>query len=561
MNYKKTPKVNQVNEFKEIANNFANPLEIVREAISNSIDARANLIELNFDIVNHYGEDLFRVIIKDNGKGMNEAELENFFDLGNSSKIGDNDAIGEKGHGTKVYFHSRQVNLTTYKDGKCIKATMNDIYKNLNQNIIPTYEYSIAESEIDKSGTEIEIIGYNLNKFSVFKHAILKDYILWKTKFGAIDKVFDVTTFNDYKISLKGLDVDAPEIIEFGHIFPQESESANKLFETHNNDAPDYFCKKWVETGTLPNFPHIKYQSIFYVEGKHIKYGYNPMLRRQGYKAPDGSYTIQDRYGLWLTKDFIPIQRKNEWIVSKGSEYTKFHAFFNCQNFKLTANRGSVEATTPEILQDIEKKVREIYDSIVNSEEYAILDWLQGEAKGYDTVEKERREYERRKKYALKQKVAEFKGVKLYEPQLESGVHALLMQLSILEPELFPFEMIDYNTNTGIDILVKEKNNLSIDQSRIYYVELKNFLDKNFNHSFEYLHSIVCWDTKILDGDEIVDIQSKKRVLRIVNPATPTDHTRYFLDDPRDERRIVVYVLKDFLKEKLNIEFKARQNK
>ncbi|KOY87813.1 hypothetical protein AD998_18230 [bacterium 336/3] len=557
----KTPKVNQVNEFKEIANNFANPLEIVREAISNSIDARSNLICLHFDIVDHFGEELFRVIIKDNGKGMNEDELESFFDLGNSTKIGDKDVIGEKGHGTKVYFHSRQVNLTTYKNGKCIKAKMKDIYKSLNQNIIPTYEYEITDSELDKSGTEIEIIGYNLNKYSAFKHAILKDYILWKTKFGAIDKVFDITTFNDYKISLKGLDVDTPEQIEFGHIFPQESDTANKLFEIHNNNAPDYFCKKWIEVGILPNFPHIKYQSVFYVEGKNIKYSYNPMLRRQGYKAPDDSYTIQDRYGLWLTKDFIPIQRKNEWIVSKGSEYTKFHAFFNCQNFKLTANRGSVEATTPEILQDIEKKVREIYDSIINSDEYAILDWLQGEAKGYDTVKKEKREYERRKKYALKQKVAEFKGVKLYEPQLESGVHALLMQLSILEPDLFPFEMIDYNTNTGIDILVKEKNNLSIDQSRIYYVELKNFLDKTFNHSFEYLHSIVCWDTKILDGDEIVDIQEKKRVLHIVNPESTTDHTRYFLDDPRDERRIVVYVLKDFLKEKLNIDFRPRQTK
>jgi hypothetical protein len=561
MKIKKTPKVNQVNEFKEIANNFANPLEIVREAISNSIDARANLIELHFDIVDHFGEDLFRVIIKDNGKGMNEVELESFFDLGNSTKIGDSDVIGEKGHGTKVYFHSRQVNLSTYKSGNCIKATMNDIYKSLNQNIIPQYEYSIEECESDKTGTEIEIIGYNLNKYSVFKHAILKDYILWKTKFGAVDKVFDVKSFDDYKISLKGLDVATPEIIEFGHIFPQESESANKLFGKYNNDAPDYFCKKWIETGTLSNFPHIKYQSVFFVEGKYIKYSYNPMLRRQGYKAPDGSYTIQDRYGLWLTKDYIPIQRKNEWIVSKGSEYTKFHAFFNCQSFKLTANRGSVEATTPELLQDIEKKVREIYDSIVNSEEYAILDWLQGEAKGYDTVEKEKREYERRKKYALKQKVAEFKGVKLYEPQLESGVHALLMQLSILEPDLFPFEMIDYNTNTGIDILVKEKNKLSVELSRIYYVELKNFLDKTFNHSFEYLHSIVCWDTKILDGDEIIDIQDKKRILHIVNPDSPTDHTRFFLDDAKDERRIVVYVLKDFLKEKLNIEFRPRQTK
>lgn len=149
----------------------------------------------------------------------------------------------------------------------------------------------------------------------------------------------------------------------------------------------------------------------------------------------------------------------------------------------------------------------------------------------------------------------------MYEPQLESGVHALLMQLSIIETNLFPFEMIDYNTNTGIDILVKEKNNLTVDQSRIYYIELKNLLDKNFNHSFEYLHSVVCWDTKILDGDEIIDIQGKRRTLRIVNPSNIDDYTRFFLDDIRDERRIIVYVLKDFLKEKLNIEFRPRQTR
>lgn len=555
----KTPKVNQVNEFKEIANNFANPLEIVREAISNSIDARASEIHLSFDVINHFGEEIFRVKIGDNGNGMNEQDLESFFDLGNSTKIGDGDSIGEKGHGTKVYFHSRQVNLITYKEGKCIRAVMNDIYKSLNQNIIPTYEYTVTEDSENRRGTEIEIIGYNLNKFSVFKHAILKDYILWKTKFGAIDKEFGIDTFNNCQIFLKGLDAKSIETINFGHVFPVESQSANKLFDIYTNDAPDYFCKKWIETGTLPNFPYIEYQAAFYVEGKHVKYSYNKLLKRQG--NPDGLYTMQERYGLWLCKDYIPIQRKNEWIVTKGSEYTKFHAFFNCQNFKLTANRGSVEATLPEVLQDIENTVTQIYNRITNSEEYAILDWLQGEAKGYDTVEKEKREYERRKKMAIKQKFAEYKGVKFYEPQLESGVHALLMQISLLEPDLFPFEMIDYNTNTGIDILVKEKNKLTVDQSRIYYVELKNFLDKNFNHSFEYLHSIVCWDVKILDGDEIIDIQGKKRTLKIVNPDGPDDYTRYFLDDAKDDRRIVVYVLKDFLKEKLDIEFRPRQTK
>ena len=192
----KTPKVNQVNEFKEIANNFANPLEIVREAISNSFDAKATDIYLLFEIINYIGEDLFKVTIKDNGRGMNEDELESFFDLGNSTKIGDIESIGEKGHGTKVYFHSREVKVNTVQNGKRLSATMKDIYKKLNQNIIPEYEYEISNTE-NNTGTEIEIIGYNLNKFSVFKHRLLKDYIFWKTKFGSIDKEFKNENFGN----------------------------------------------------------------------------------------------------------------------------------------------------------------------------------------------------------------------------------------------------------------------------------------------------------------------------------------------------------------------------
>jgi hypothetical protein len=38
---------------------------------------------------------------------MGKAELQSFFDLGNSTRRGDNATIGEKGHGTKVYFNSK----------------------------------------------------------------------------------------------------------------------------------------------------------------------------------------------------------------------------------------------------------------------------------------------------------------------------------------------------------------------------------------------------------------------------------------------------------------------
>jgi hypothetical protein len=104
------------------------------------------------------------------------------------------------------------------------------------------------------------------------------------------------------------------------------------------------------------------------------------MLRRQAYNAPDGAYTVQERYGLWLCKDFIPIQRKNEWITTRGSEFTKLHAFLNCQALKLTANRGSVENTPAEILQDVEQVVRRIYQEIIESEEWLQMTYLEEEA-------------------------------------------------------------------------------------------------------------------------------------------------------------------------------------
>jgi hypothetical protein len=42
-----------------------------------------------------------------------------------------------------------------------------------------------------------------------------------------------------------------------------------------------------------------------------------------------------------------------------------------------------------------------------------------------------------------------------FEPQRESGVYALLVQLCTLKPSLFPFEIVDYDTHSGIDVIVK----------------------------------------------------------------------------------------------------------
>ena len=45
------PKVDSAQEFIEIALDFSNPLDLVREAISNAFDAKANNIVLDFSVI------------------------------------------------------------------------------------------------------------------------------------------------------------------------------------------------------------------------------------------------------------------------------------------------------------------------------------------------------------------------------------------------------------------------------------------------------------------------------------------------------------------------------
>ena len=552
-----TPKVDETQEFIEIANDFSNPLDLVREAISNAYDAKATEIKIIFEVVQEYGESTLKVALHDNGLGMNQEGLQSFFDLGNSLRRNDPDAIGEKGHGTKVYFNSRKIEVITNTSGIRHHATMSEPFKKLHNREIPTVEVNVTKEDGIDSGTQIIIYGYNNNRREKFTHEIVKDYIFWFTKHGSIERQFGKQG-QEVKLVLKGLGAENEEIIINGHYFPENSDDINKLFETYITKAPDYFCKKIVKTGHLKNFPEINYQAIFAIEGRYVKYDYNNMLRRPGYSAPTGSYTIQERYGLWLCKDFIPIQRKNEWITFKGAEYTKFHAFFNCQSLRLTANRGSIENTPSEVLQDIHYEVRKIYDEIVKGDEWTAMEWLEDEASAYQTTEKEKKNFQWRIKKVNRANVAIYKGITLVEPEKESGVHSIFLQLSLLNDALFPFQVIDYDTHEGIDVIVKGDKNTPISSSKLFYVEFKRTLERGFNHSFENLHSLVCWETDIKHDDILSDINSEERKMQIISPSNDSDYTRYFLDNPNKAHKIEVYVLKQYLKEKLNIDFKPR---
>lgn len=558
------PKVDSAQEFIEIALDFSNPLDLVREAISNAFDAEADNIVLEFSVIQEYGEKVLKIEIEDNGTGMDEKGLASFFDLGNSLRRGDENSIGEKGHGTKVFFNSRKIEVITVKDEKKYHAVMNEPSRELFERRIPKVKVTIDDDETVPSGTSICIWGYNNNRRDKFTHDQLKDYILWFTKFGSIEREFGIEKNSNVKLKFKGIDRRDFEELEYGHVFPKESKKVSDLFDKYIVEAPKWYCKKFIKTGSLKNMPEIEYHAIFVIEGTKVKYGYNPMIRRSGYNAPAGAYTIQERYGLWLCKDFMPIQRKNEWITTKGSEYTKFHAFINCQDLRLTANRGSIENTPSEVLQDLMDVVKEMYINITQSADWMNIEWLESEVTAYNTAEKERKDFEWRIDKVNRAKVADFNGIHLIEPQRESGVFTIFMQLSSYDSGLFPFTIIDYDTHSGIDVIVKAKDDIPIKSSKLYYVEFKNYLTKDFNHSFENLHSIICWDINLKDlknNDEVIDIANQRRTLKIIQPEHEGDYTRYYLDSMRSGRKIEVFVLKYYLKEKLGIEFVPRTEK
>jgi hypothetical protein len=552
------PTVDAIREFLEIAGDFTNPLEVVREAISNSIDAGADKIEVEFSAVKEVGGYVLKIAIRDNGSGMDKSELQSFFDLGNSWKRGNPDLIGEKGHGTKVFFNCSSIAVTTTKNGVTLAAEMERPYGKLYDEILPQASVTESGAHDCPSGTEIVIKGFNNNVGEVFTHDRLRDYIKWFTKFGSCEREFGQGRHTGKKLYLKGLDVDTPEEITFGHFFPEESHDIHALFADHVVRAPEHFCRKIVRTGVLRRYPFIRYEAIFAIEGNRVKQSYNRMIRHSGYTAPKGAYTVQERYGLWLCKDHIPIERRNQWISSKGSEFTKFHAFFNCQHLSLTANRGSVANTPPEILEDIREAVEEIYEEITNSDDWREMDWLESEAGAYLTLERERKDFQWRQDRATKSNVSIFNGTTLVEPTRESGVYALLVQLETLKPDLFPFQIVDYDTHSGIDVVAKMRDATPVSGSALYYVELKYFLERTMNHCFENIRYIVCWDTEVKNGDKVADLNGEERILHVVTPDPNAGGYKGYFLRRNFKHEIEVFVLKDYLSEKLNLNFRPR---
>jgi hypothetical protein len=562
------PKVSAEAEFLEIINDFGDPLEIIREAISNSIDASATWIRISFSVEEVEGSKQSVIMFADDGTGMTREILSrDFWGLGFSSSRGrkdtngEKDTIGEKGHGTKIFLRSDQVSVRTQSVEGAYLSECSRPLRALNQKTLHQPRLKSIPEFLPHTGTEITVSGYIGNERSKFIRNVVKDYILWFTKVGSIERVFDIDKHANFKLYLKCIDQKEHEEMPFGHFFPGENSDINKLLDKKEGDGADWYVKRYIwKDERLPNQPEVTFDAIISVEGDSIKRDYNPMLTQRLRTENPHRYRVGDRYGIYLCRDYIPVKKVNEWISGFGSGSNAFgllHGFVNCQHLKLTANRGDIANTDPVILEELKLAVQKLISKVddeLNRKGLYILRDLQQETV---TLQQEKNQWTIRVKNLKSRMVARLDGHLLVEPLNESELFGLLITVHALRPELFEFEPLDYNTTRGIDIIARNKSDNFITEGEHSYVELKYLLQtKGFNHAYAYLRWIICWDfdRNIAEGIELRGIDDNDhRKLKIA--ADDDGATIYFLDSSKRAKKIQIIRLREYLKQKLGLEF------
>lgn len=499
------PLVKDISLFKEIVKNLVNPLEVAREAISNSIDAEAK--NINIDIYRN-DSGVFCISFTDDGIGMNKDELESFFNLGDSKK--DKRNIGEKGLGTKIFFKSKKITVISQKaNEKRLIAEMKDPWDSLSENQIPTYTIKSENSIVGKDGSKIIIEGYSIdNPKKYYNLETLKDYILWFTAGGSFKNIFATCSeLNNYvknmhiapRIFIKDLIAGEKEEIAGGHQFypPQENPSIDEKEKVYRKSVN--YCRHFgpYHRSTNINGEYVSFQMYGTVSGINCRKSICKLRQSERLKA---------RFGLYLAKDFIPFSKKVALV--NDVNFHHFHILINSQNFELTADRNNVS-------NEDDPKIKWIYTCVKKIIDEDILPITN------NTYFKMRKEEEisyliQEKNSNLKTRIKEFNNLEKLNvdsiaikriPDNEAQVVLLLSALLSNNVYKNSIEGIDsiahYSLKSTTDLICLNK------EGELVLVEVEFLLSRIFKHEHPYntFDYIVCWkvDLEVNERRTLID--------------------------------------------------------
>jgi len=569
-----TPKIDARNLVRELGENKVQALELIREALSNAKDHGATRIYVR---TSKSARNEVSVQLLDDGFGMQEDGLAAFWGIGTSVKPDRNArSIGYKGHGTKLYFLCRKLTVATCADpqqgwllterilpGDAPHAELDpqplqpdsDIYRLLDRLHF-----------LDKTGTyvAIEELGFG-DASQLLSRGQIESYCDWFTILGDIraglfprrsdfhravlDGGPEMEGLRLHECELRPLDLwlqingergfyrygqgptekdrqflglwredlehyrNQPGLSALGHRFADhhESQGATQL----KNDltalcltTPD----NWIEDefGIVLRVEGQRRQRETYLEARWQRHG--------------GVYGFEERFGLWLCRDFLPIRQRNDILRRAIENATKgkvrlelrglrpWQVFVNWQGFVPTANRNDI-SNQQEREAQIEKKLTEIIAQALRHKSFR--DWIFRLSRAQ---QERRRENEIADMDQRRQQVADWigdrkkrdaidpahvKGLEPFDPE-----ESIQMRAPQSEQELFyvysllsaryrmPIHVLEYDASQGVDAIgLLRAPQLISPRSAHARVEFKYELSEGnpIDHYFDAIDTIICW--------------------------------------------------------------------
>lgn len=490
------PRVNEAREFLEIAKDFKEAQEIIREALSNSWDAGASKATIKFSLFPIPGTKKKKIMVEivDDGEGMSTvprengkpSEIESFFNLGDSYKP--NGSIGSKGHGTKIYYKSYGIELDSWKSGKRVHAeTEAPPWESLQHGIVPTYRYEESADTAGK-GTRIVVDGFQAKQSDFASLDQLVPYLQWYTVLGSFGQYFSSPRRMD--VAIKPIESQLPVTLQYGFAFPDEQPDLGK--------GTDSICKLFGPTKVACGVTEDGREVVVEIVGAVLGENHRSIVPH-----------TYSHMGLWLCKDYIRVERDNRILedVFKGQYYYRSLLIFaNCQQFDLTANRNNVRTGQEEYdlaIQGIKRFCENVWtDPFVR----AFFDAKKDADRSKEEEERERQKAEREANWqrTRKERVNRYKGrpnlptsilkgALIKEPQNEAETTLLLQAMISSGFPGIDFLIGEHNATNGVDLIIEQTDK---DMPTLKWAELVRSLDRlyQWSHPPEGYHCVICYE-------------------------------------------------------------------
>ncbi|MFJ2757473.1 ATP-binding protein [Nocardioides sp. NPDC087217] len=502
-----TSHVSQDSLLRQAVLNTSQSVELLREAVSNSVDADAKNIDIQ---LTNAGGEMWNVVIQDDGNGMEDKHMRAFFNAGDSVKDFPQTSIGEKGLGSKTSFVAKEILVESRRHTNqtvLLVGKMYDPMSELTAGKMPTY--TVEEDPgghtpgISSKGTRITLMGVHLTSFNGKKTTDGKDiadrvlhYLrsmcatgTVKNRHGQHAHVMStvanvgVIPWVTVEVVTAGGTVTlgpAPGTFQVPPVdlMPTGGPVTEGIAQNSKKFCDVYDFSRSKTISVQGSSLTVHYDGTVIIAGEHVR---AEMLQ---YELMQG-WTQKSQMGIHFCKDFIPL--RNEASLSRellgGEYYFEYKAFLNCQSFQLNADRNVITNEESDEVAWIKADFLASVWPNIQARAKAYKDMKDAEDAAIEAVRRTKQAADLKAGYSTSSNVAVTKpGASLAfvkQPRKEADVShllAMMVQSGDWKAELSPIERFGQYIDASTDVLVEDAS------GKVLLLEIESQLFNLFRH-------------------------------------------------------------------------------